>query len=177
MTEPDLWPVKLRLAEAQRSAPTLQLEADEGRRATLASALDLVELKRFVAQVHVTPWLDGAQIAAHWEAHIVQSCGVSLEPFDTVLAGDFTVRVVPPDSPAAQSGGDEISIDPEAEDPPDLLEDDGLDVGGYLVEHLALEIDPFPRKPGATFVPPPQESPASPFAMLRALKPGAEPTE
>jgi hypothetical protein len=41
-----------------------------------------------------------------------------------------------------------------------------------LVEHLALDLDPFPRKPGAVFEPPPPEGPESPFAVLRVLKPG-----
>ena len=170
MADPNLWPVTLRFSQAQRSAPTLELEADVARRAVLAEALDLVALDRFTAQVHVTPWLDGVQIAARWTADVVQTCGVSLEPFETTLVGEFKVRVTPPDSPAADPGGIEVSIDPEAEDPPDILEGDELQIGGYLVEHLALEIDPFPRKPGAAFVAPSEEAPPSPFAALLALK-------
>ena len=110
------------------------------------------------------------QIAARWQADVVQTCGVSLEPFDTALKGEFNVRVAPPDSPAADQGETEVSIDPEGEDPPDILDGDDLQIGGYLVEHLALEIDPFPRKPGVAFVPPPEEAPPSPFAALLALK-------
>ena len=177
MPEPDLWPVRLRLGEAQRSAPTLELAADAARCAAIAEALDLVALDRFAAQVRITPWLDGVQIAARWQAAIVQTCGVSLEPFDTALTGEFVVRVVPPDSPAAGGEASEVSIDPDAEDPPDVLDGDELDVGGYLVEHLALEIDPFPRRPGAAFEPPPEESPPSPFAALLALKPRSEAEE
>ena len=51
-----------------------------------------------------------------------------------------------------------------------MLEGDDLDLGAYLVEHLALEIDPFPRKPGVEWEPPPAETPASPFAVLQQLK-------
>jgi hypothetical protein len=38
-----------------------------------------------------------------------------------------------------------------------------------VVEHLALELDPFPRKPGVTFdyAPPVEET--SPFAALKKL--------
>ena len=171
MSDPQaLWPVRLRLAEVQRSAPRLELEADAPRRAAIAEALDLLALNRFVASVRVTPWLDGVEIAAHWRADIAQTCGVSLEPFDTALAGEFAVRAVPEGSPAEGDPAREITVDPDAEDPPDRLEGEEVDIGAYLVEHLALEVDPFPRKPGVDFEPPPSESPASPFAVLQALK-------
>ena len=172
MTDADtLWPVRLRLSQVQRSSPTLELEADATRRVAIAGALDLVTLDRFTAQVRVTPWLDGLEITARWRADIVQTCGVSLDPFDTALSGEFTVRAVPEGSPAAGDPAGEVTVDPEAEDPPDLLEGEEVDVGAYLVEHLALEVDPFPRKPGVEFEPPPRESPASPFAALKAMKP------
>ena len=171
MVEPSaVWPLSLRLAEIQRRSATLELQADAQVRARLAGVLDLVSLQSFTAHARVTPWLDGVQLEARWRAVVTQTCGVSLEPFDTTLEGDFTVRAVPAGSPAAAAESAEVSIDPEAEDPPDLLDGDELDVGGYLVEHLALEIDPFPRKPGAAFEPPPPEGPASPFAALRKLK-------
>ena len=52
-----------------------------------------------------------------------------------------------------------------------MLEDGEIDLGQYVVEHLALELDPFPRKPGAEFVQPPEPAEISPFAVLKALKP------
>ena len=171
MSDPEaLWPVRLRLAEVQRSAPALELEADGVHRAAIAKALDLLALHRFVASVRVTSWLDGLEIAARWQADIAQTCGVSLDPFDTALSGEFTVRAVPEGSPAAGDPASEITVDPEAEDPPDLLDGDAVDIGAYLIEHLALEVDPFPRKPGVEFKPLAPETPASPFAVLQALK-------
>ncbi len=170
MSDP-LWPVSVRLAEVQRSSPRLELNADATCRRAIAKALDLLELERFDATVELTPWLDGVEIRARWSADIAQTCGISLDAFDTALSGEFTVRAVPPDSEAAASAEAELTVDPEAEDPPDVIDGEEVDVGGYLVEHLALEVDPFPRKPGAEFEPPPEESPASPFAVLKGLKP------
>ena len=164
-----LWSVPVTLAEVQRASRTMELQPDAGRRAAIAEALDLLALTRFDAVVAISPWLDGAELAAHWTAEVTQTCGVTVEPFETALKGEFIVRVVPPDSAAAPTEGDEVSIDPAADDPPDVLKGATFDVGAYLVEHLALEIDPFPRKPGATFEPPPEEQPASPFAVLRAF--------
>ncbi|WP_236627552.1 hypothetical protein [Caulobacter sp. B11] len=48
-------------------------------------------------------------------------------------------------------------------------------MSGYVIEHLALELDPFPRKPGAVFVAPPEPVELSPFAALKRLKPDNEP--
>ena len=48
---------------------------------------------------------------------------------------------------------------------------DVIDLGDYVVEHLALEIDPFPRRPGAVFEAPEPLPETSPFAALKALKP------
>ena len=177
MSEPSgPWPLRLRLHEVQRAAPQLRLEADAACRAAIAKALDLVDLPRFEADVQVKPWLDGVEMSAQWKAEIVQTCGVSLEAFATALSGRFSIRAVPPDSPAAVAADVEVSIDPDAEDPPDVLDGDDVDVGAYLVEHLALEVDPFPRKPGVEFEPPPPEQPASPFAVLQALKRGPDET-
>ena len=168
------WPIRVRLHEVQRSGPTLIVEAAAAQRAAIAGALDLLALKRFAARVRLIPWLDGAELDADWEADITQTCGVTLDAFDTTLSGAFRVRVAPASSPAAATETSEVSIDPEAEDPPDMLDGDAIEVGGYLVEHLALEIDPYPRRPGASFEPPPPEGPVSPFTVLQALKSSPE---
>jgi hypothetical protein len=63
-----------------------------------------------------------------------------------------------------------VEIDLDADDPPDVLESENLDIGAYVVEQLALEIDPFPRKPGVEFEAPEGPAISSPFDALRALK-------
>jgi uncharacterized metal-binding protein YceD (DUF177 family) len=168
-TDPHPWSVTVRLSEVQRASPTLSLSPDDAQRATLAHVLDLVELTRLSAEVRLTPWLDGAEIRGRWSADIVQTCSVTADPLPATLQAEFTVRAVPADSPAAVADESDVAVDPEADDPPDILEGDQIDVAAYVVEHLALEIDPFPRKPGAEFEPPPEERPASPFAVLKTL--------
>jgi uncharacterized metal-binding protein YceD (DUF177 family) len=168
-TDPHPWSVVVRLAEVQRASPTLSLSPNEAQRRALARMLDLIELKSLSAEVRLIPWLDGVELQGRWTADITQTCGVTVEPFDTRLQGAFTVRATPQDSPAAPDPEADVAIDPEGEDPPDVMETDAVDVAAYVVEHLALEIDPFPRKPGAEFEPPPEEKPASPFAVLQGL--------
>ena len=127
-------------------------------------------LERLEADLDVSGWFDGVRIDGRWRADIVQTCGVSLDDFPSRLSGEFTVRAAPQGSPHAPPPEAEVEIDLDADDPPDVLETDELDLGGYVVEHLALEIDPFPRRPGAVFEPPQAEPEASPFAALLKLK-------
>jgi hypothetical protein len=145
---------------------------DETARAEIAKALGLQALPEFTAEVELRPWMDGAELRASWRARVVQTCGVTLEPFETALAGAFDLHAVPEGSPHAPSDeGGEVTLDLDAPDPPDVLEGDRIDPAAYLVEHLALEVDRFPRKPGAVFEPPEAEAERSPFAALLELKP------
>jgi uncharacterized metal-binding protein YceD (DUF177 family) len=170
-----VWPRTAPLEDLVRAKPDnpyrRRLVADDAARGAIAKALGLVALERLEAELAVRGWFDGVAIEGRWSAGIVQICGVSLEPFPTALEGEFTLRAVPVGSPHAPAPDAEIVVDPEADDPPDVLETGVVDLGGYVVEHLALEIDPFPRKPDAVFEPPEAPAEQSPFAVLRGLKP------
>jgi cytochrome b pre-mRNA-processing protein 3 len=155
--------------EARRGGAR-RLVADARARKAIAAVLDLESLDALEADITLSPWLDGAAIEGRWQAEIVQICSVSLDPFTTLIAGSFLVRVVPPGSPNAPVVEQEIVIDPDAEDPPDELAGETIDLGDYVVEHLALELDPFPRRPGVEFEAPAEPAAASPFDVLARLK-------
>jgi hypothetical protein len=165
------WSLPVRLAEVSRATLSLNAEADERTRDRIARLLELVRLESFTADVRITPWLDGAELNGRWRARVIQTCGVTLDDFESELDGSFRLRVVPASSKLAVPQGAETMVDPEAEDPPDVLGGDVIEVGGYLVEQLALEVDPFPRKPGVSFEPPSPGPAISPFAVLQSLKP------
>ena len=170
------WREVLTLAEAQRGAVRRTLEADAAARERIAKALGLDALPGLDAELRVSPWLDGVQIDGRWRARVRQTCGVTLEPFDSDIEGEIHQRAVPQGSSAlggADEGGGELDLDPDADDPPDVLTDDKVDLGAYVVEDLSLAIDPFPRKPGVEFEPPEQPGEPSPFAVLAKLKGGA----
>jgi uncharacterized metal-binding protein YceD (DUF177 family) len=168
------WSHRVRLEEIGRLSQPIALTPDEAARARIARALDLVEVRRLEGEVRLAPWLDGVEADGRWSASVVYRCGLTLEPFDAELSGRFTVRAVPPDSPQAVEAASDLELELEAEDPPDVLDGDSIDVAELLVEHLALELDPFPRKPGAVFEPPAPEEPESPFAVLRRLRPASD---
>jgi uncharacterized metal-binding protein YceD (DUF177 family) len=167
------WSHTLSLGEVPRDGVTLALSPTEAERKALARDLDLLALDRLDARVRIIPWLDGVQIDGQWSADVAQACGVTLDRLDSALAGDFMVRAVPAGSPHAPSE-EEVEISLDADDPPDVLERDEVDLAAYVVEHLALEIDPFPRKPGVEFVQPTETVDLSPFAVLKKLRPESE---
>ena len=166
------WGPIIRLGEVSRGAVNLDLAPDAAARAAIAQELDLVALPRFTAEARVAPWHDGVVLSGRFAGLVTQICGVSLEPFDQSIDGEFEVRLVPAGSPnlPGEDGG-ELTLDLEEADPPEALDGDEIDVAAYVVEHLALELDPFPRKPGVEFeFEDPDAAQASPFAVLKTLQ-------
>ncbi len=165
------WPHPVRWPEIQHGPSRLELVADSATLGRVAAALDLVAAKSLRADLTLGSWLDGIAIDGRIEALVTRICGVSLEPFDEAIDEAMSVRIVPPGSPNAPAAPEaDIMLDLEAEDPPDVLEGDTIDLGAYVVEHLALALDPFPRRPGAVFQPPQAGEPPGPFAVLAGLK-------
>ena len=115
-------------------------------------------------------------------ARCVQTCGVTLEPFETEITESIAVRF------AAGAAADTAELahrddDEDGEggsagmvDLPEPIIDGVLDLGAITQEFLALAVDPYPRKPDATFAPPaPEDAIPSPFAALSKLRDGREP--
>ena len=172
MGEPvsDPWNRIVKLHEVSRGPLKLTLEAGDAERAVIARRLDLESLSSFRAGITVAPWLDGLELSGRFDAVVEQICGVSLEPFETSVSGDIAVRIVPAGSahaPPPEEG--DLEFDADSPDAPDVIADDAVDIAEYLVEHLSLELDPFPRKPGVTFDYAPPTEDLSPFAALRKL--------
>lgn len=163
------WNRTVTLHEISRGPLQLTLEADEGQRSEIARRLDLQSLSLFRAELSVSPWLDGLELTGRFEAKVEQICGVSLDPFEQSVVGEIDVRIVPGGSHQAPQVNGDVELDADGLDAPDVMDGDAVDIAEYLVEHLSLELDPFPRKPGATFDPSPASESLSPFAALRKL--------
>ena len=166
-----LWPHPTPLSEIQRNALQTTLEADAAVRERIAKALGLEALSSLQAKLKASPWLDGVQVDGRWTATVGQICGITLEPFESELQGEIHLRALPAGSQALGEREDhEVDLDPEADDPPEVLDSVQIDLGAYVVEDLSLAIDPFPRKPGAAFEAPESNGEPSPFAVLAKLK-------
>ncbi|MGZ8408194.1 MAG: YceD family protein [Caulobacteraceae bacterium] len=172
MTDDSPWPETATLEDLTRRGGSRTLSAGPDQRAAIARYLDVDSVEALDAEVDIKPWHDGVELSARWSAAYTQTCGVTLEPLHERKEGAFTVRIVPFGSPlATPPETPEVEIDLEADDPPDVAESGRVDLGFYVVEHLALEVDPYPRKPGVEFEAPEPENPPSPFAVLKTLEP------
>lgn len=148
---------------------TRTLEPDAAARARIVKALDLAALDGLTADIELKPSAIGWKVAGRVKAELAQTCGITLEPLPVTIDAPFTVSF----AEAVDEDSDEIVVNMDDESP-DLVEDGQIDLGQVVVEQLALRLDPFPRKPGAEFVQPPEPGEISPFAVLKSLKPGNE---
>ena len=145
------------------------LEPDAAARARIVKALDLASLDAFTAEVELAPTDAGWRLSGRVRASLAQTCGITLEPLPLEIDAPFVLSL----AEAVEEDPDEIVITLDDESP-DLIENGQIDLGQYAVEQLALRLEPFPRKPGAEFVQPPEPAEISPFAVLKQLRPSDE---
>ena len=145
------------------------LEPDAAARARIVKALDLASLDAFTVEVELAPTDAGWRLSGRVRASLAQTCGITLEPLPLEIDAPFVLSL----AEAVEEDPDEIVITLDDESP-DLIENGQIDLGQYAVEQLALRLEPFPRKPGAEFVQPPEPAEISPFAVLKQLRPSDE---
>lgn len=165
MTAPDLPYSELVRLHQIGGGTKRRLEPDAAARARIARALDLASLDAFVADIDLAPSPGGWRLAGHVRASLAQTCGITLDPLPLEIDSAFVINL----SEAVDPESEEIVITLDDESP-DLIEAGQIDLGQYAVEQLALRLDPFPRKPGAEFVQPPEPVEISPFAVLKQLR-------
>lgn len=145
------------------------LVPDAAARARIVKALDLASLDAFTAEMDLAPSPAGWRLSGRVSARLAQTCGITLEPLPLEIDASFALTL----AEAVEEDSEEIIITLDDESP-DLIENGQIDLGQYAVEQLALRLDPFPRKPGAEFVQPPEPAEISPFAVLKQLRPSDE---
>jgi uncharacterized metal-binding protein YceD (DUF177 family) len=128
----------------------------------LKEQLDLLGLDRVEGALTIRRWRGkGLSIRGHLTADIVQACVVTLDPVEQSLRTDVDMMLFP--------GADPLDMESEI----DPLPTTELDIGAIIAEHLALAIDPYPRKKGVEFAEVRDNSAeSSPFEALRVLKDG-----
>jgi hypothetical protein len=141
------------------------LEPDAPTRARIVRALDLASLDAFTAEMELVPSPVGWRLSGRIRASLAQTCGITLEPLPVEIDAPFSLTL----AESMEEDSEEIIITLDDESP-DLIENGQIDLGQYAVEQLALRLDPFPRKPGAEFVQPPEPAEISPFAVLKQLR-------
>ena len=172
--------IPIKIAELPPSGLDIRWTLEEPSRQHLADRLAVKSLEKFAIDISIrmekssTPRV---AVDGSLEATVVQSCSVTLEP--VVSKFSIPVSLIFKEK-AAEPAHLLKEIDVEEHDPPEQMIDGQFDVGDMLVQLLAVEINPFPRKPGVSLenmpeakarLDPAQDSETNkPFAALAALK-------
>lgn len=163
----------------------ISVKADSNELAALTRRFGLLALTQLQGAVRLTPFGGkngegrGIEVSGRFEAQVQQPCVVTLDPVDAALVETFTVRYVPEEVLSENLGPDgELVIEDANEESLEplegALEDGKVDIGEMVAQHLALALDPYPRKSGAGLVADDdaqaQEKRENPFAALAKLK-------
>jgi uncharacterized metal-binding protein YceD (DUF177 family) len=152
---------------------SLKIAANASERESLAKLNDLVAIENLEADFTVKP-KDGSKIGVTgtFRAQVIQTCVVSLEPFESEIEAEIEVDFAS-DEAAAQALAEDRP-DHEQPEAPDPIIDGMIDLGALTAEFLVLSLDPYPRRPGVRFesqdIGGKADAPVSPFAALGKLK-------
>lgn len=148
-----------------------RIEANAEERAALAQRLNLVALNSLEADLDLQRVTAGdmVEVSGMFRAKVVQTCVVTLEPFESEVSETYKTYF------AHESREASLDIPVEDEKAPEPISANGeIDLGELSAQHLSLALDPYPRKPGATFKPVAEdgaeEEKRNPFAVLADFK-------
>ncbi len=171
---PPPWSVPVAIHQVPETGRQFQLAADAGTRAAIARAVGLRDLSRLAANFEVSRHgRGGLRVVGDIAATVTQDCVVTLEPVESDVNETVDLLFLPPAARTDLAGAvtDDNMIAPD--EAPEPLIGGAIDLGAVATEFLTLGLDPYPRKPGATFdVPATADDSEHPFAALAALKKG-----
>jgi hypothetical protein len=188
------WSVPVTVHEVPVTGRRFQLHADEPVRAAVARTIGLSALPRLDATFEVTRHgRDGLRVAGRVSARVGQLCVATLDPIesdveeavDVIFDPDAAPKIddaagkVPPRGKSAAKTRSKEAVTVELDgDAPEPLIGDTVDLGAVAIEFLILGLDPYPRKPGASFeVPAVEDETEHPFAALAKLRSGQDGNE
>lgn len=169
----DIVPEFSRIVDADKIPPRgmqMELTATPKECAALARRLGLLAVAALSAQLHLHRG-SGRQVEVNgtFAADVAQQCVVTLEPVEAALRESVHGLFAPPEQVEPEAGDIEITDVMVEELEP--IKDGGIDVGELVTQHLALALEPWPRKPGAELRMPEADAAARqhPFAKLKVL--------
>ncbi|HVH48635.1 MAG TPA: DUF177 domain-containing protein [Sphingomicrobium sp.] len=156
------------------------ISADAEERSGLAKLWSVLEVKALSATFTLQRWKrDGVRLKGQVTADVVQACVVTLDPVPAHIDEAVEVVFVPEGSklarPAISTESGEMLLDPEGPDAPEIFTGDTIDAGVVAAEHVALALDPYPRRADVAFSghiesTDEDDKKPSPFAVLKDWK-------
>lgn len=152
-----------------------EIEATPAERAALAERLDLISLDLLEAVLRLRRLSSGLiEVNGRFAADVVQSCVVTLAPVAQHCSEEFTMLFGGrADLPPLR----EVEIEAAGADEPEPIVEGRIDLGEAVVQQLAVNLDPYPRAPGARLPDlATEDGPVreNPFAALQRLRDGPQ---
>lgn len=126
----------------------VRIAADAAERAALAKRFGLNRLDRLEADYTLTVVAGGWAATGTLFAEALQACVATGDDVPAHIDAPFTIRFVPEGALASAIPDEEVELDEGTLDMM-TVEDGRIDIGEAVAQTLALELDPFPRSPGA----------------------------
>jgi hypothetical protein len=181
MNPADPWRVPVVVAQIPDTGLHRAFEASDAIRAAMADIAGLHEIMSASASFDLTLKGGGrVHVTGEVRARIGQTCVVTLDPIENEIDEVIDLMFAPSEQiPSLSALTEEAAAsDEEIPDPPEPIDNGVIDLGRLATDALFLAVDPYPRRPDATFEPPAEiVDPADhPFAALKALQSNGEPS-
>ena len=156
----------LQVDRVPKLGSTEKLSAEPAELQALAKRFKIPVLHSLSAEIRATPWRGGGmKLEGHITADMEQVSVISLEAFRETVSVPLARYFL--------SHG--AVVDNQQEDDADPIDNGWIDLGEVVAETLALDLDPYPRKPGEAFPGHVEDDGAeakapSPFAVLAPKK-------
>ncbi|MFN4142934.1 YceD family protein [Aestuariivirga sp.] len=132
----------LQVDRVPKAGSVEKLSAEPQELKALAKRMKIPALHSLSAEIRATPWRGGGlKLEGHLTAEVEQISVISLEAFRETVSVPVSRYFLPAGAVAEN----------EEEDDADPIENGWVDLGEVAAETLALDLDPYPRKPGETF--------------------------
>lgn len=155
------------------AAHRIHLEADPDQREALSIRFGVRSIESLTGDFIVERAGSGGRIhvLGKVSATLTQDCIVSGEPVVAEIEENIDERFAP-----GVELAEEVEFTLEDEDPPEPIDDNGIDLGEIAAQYLGVAIDPYPRLPDAEIpseyqveVEEAEESGQNPFRVLTNL--------
>ena len=131
----------------------------EGQSAFLSAVafqLKIMSVNSLTWDLVAKPWgKKGFRLDGSVKGVVAQACIVTLAPVTERIEEIIDLRFVPADSlngkPPQHGFEEDINFDATPEDEPESYEGDSFDAMPFVIEHLALGLNPYPRAADAVF--------------------------
>ena len=158
--------------DALGTAPRkLHIEAEDAERAALARRFGLIAIDRLAAELSLSRSGNEVAVAGTLSAAVTQACAATGAPLAAEVEAPFELVFRP--QPEAGDDDEEVELG-EGDLDVVFYDSASIDVGEAVAETLLLNLDPYPRVPGAEealkAAGVKSEEEAGPFAALAGLK-------